>query len=333
MNLLNLLTNLYVAPASLSAGACLPTTSLVENSWLLYFVCRMGCDLKAVELCLLSQKMLPCNWKGVLFSGNPSTGTLWLCLTIPRLAFSVKEKKKNEILQLIHLHTHAYYTFPVGTENKTKAKQKEGGRPKVKLTVRWKCWSVISRRRAAVPGSLLPPAGAGLVLPTVLLRAWGKAKWSRQKWCILELCRKEVQLVWKTLRLFNIDGLVWQLPHQYRSNKFFSFIISVYLFNSCVPFVVLMTVIVRIVYIRGVIFHSQKAPYWKKSLLVMSKYKIALVCIKRLPVNTCLDSSKKSTLEQNNTSETWVGYLSCNRDLSPSIYPDGSISLNSRANT
>lgn len=36
----------------------------------------------------------------------------------------------------------------------------------------------------------------------------------------------------------------------------------------------------------------------------MSKYKIALVCIKRLPVNTCLDSNKKSTLEQNNTSET-----------------------------
>lgn len=80
------------------------------------------------------------------------------------------------------------------------------------------------------------------------------------------------------------------------------------------------------------IFHSQKAPYWELSLLVMPKYKIALVCIKRLPVNTCLDGNKKSTPEQNNTSETWEGHLSCYRDLSPSIYPDASISLNSRAN-
>lgn len=47
MNLLNLLTNLYVAPAPLSAGACPPTTSLVEKSWLLYFVCRMSSELKA----------------------------------------------------------------------------------------------------------------------------------------------------------------------------------------------------------------------------------------------------------------------------------------------
>lgn len=38
-------------------------------------------------------------------------------------------KEKNyENFQLIHLHSHAYYEFPVGSENKTKQKQMEGGR-------------------------------------------------------------------------------------------------------------------------------------------------------------------------------------------------------------
>lgn len=182
-----------VAPASLSAGACPPTKSLVEKSWLLYFVCRMSSGLKAffAELCPFSQKILPCNWKRDLISGTQSTGTSWLCLTISRLVFSVKEKN-YESVQLIHLLTHACYAFPIGTENKTKPKQMEGGRLKMSLTARWRCWSVISRRSAsaAVAGSLLPPAGAGLGLPAVPPRAWGKAKWLGCKWCFLELCRK-----------------------------------------------------------------------------------------------------------------------------------------------
>lgn len=97
-----------------------------------------------------------------------------------------------------------------------------------------------------------------------------------------------------------------------------------------------MAVIVRIVCVRASDTSFIKSSLLETSvmsLLVMSKYKIALVCITRLPVSTCLDSNKKSTPEQNNASETWEGYLSSNRDLSPSIYPDGSISLNSRANT
>lgn len=83
-----------------------------------------------------------------------------------------------------------------------------------------------------------------------------------------------------------------------------------------------------------VIFHLRKASYWNLSGLVLYKYKIPLVCIKRLSVNVCLDSSKKSTPEQRNTSQTWEGYFGCYGDhLPPPIYPDASIPLNSRANS
>lgn len=69
-------------------------------------------------------------------------------------------------------------------------------------------------------------------------------------------------------------------------------------------------------YVLGLVtFHLQKASYWNLPTLVMYKYKIPLACIKRLSVSTCLDSSKKSTVEQNNTSETQEGCISCYQDL------------------
>lgn len=69
-------------------------------------------------------------------------------------------------------------------------------------------------------------------------------------------------------------------------------------------------------YVLGLVtFHLRKAYYWNLPTSVMYKYKIPLACIERLLVSICLDSRKKSTVEQNNTSETQEGCISCYQDL------------------